>query len=101
MTSYQGIVPARWLALALVVLLTTLIPLVPTNSQPLGHQNQLRAEEPKKVEPVTFEGRITAIFKERCWKCHAGAEPKQNLRLTSRQELLKGGEGGPAGGQQL
>ncbi|MFM8250781.1 MAG: PSD1 and planctomycete cytochrome C domain-containing protein [Planctomycetota bacterium] len=53
-------------------------------------------QEAKKPEPVTFEGRITTIFKERCWKCHAGAEPRHNLRLTTRQELLKGGDGGPA-----
>ena len=95
-TAYLAISPSRWLTLVLLVLLTTPCPVVDDHWPQYAGQNRLWAEEPKKPEPVTFEGRITAIFKERCWKCHAGAEPKQNLRLTSRQELLKGGEGGPA-----
>jgi hypothetical protein len=29
-------------------------------------------------------------------KCHAGAEPAQELRLTTRREILRGGKSGPA-----
>src|SRR5262249_1820943 len=31
-----------------------------------------------------------------CWKCHAGAEPQNGLRLTTRSEILRGGKSGPA-----
>src|SRR4051794_39339461 len=51
------------------------------------------AENPKKP---TFEENIAPLLKERCWKCHAGAEPKNGLRLTSRREMLVGGKSGPA-----
>jgi hypothetical protein len=36
------------------------------------------------------------VLEASCVRCHAGAEPKGNLRVTSREELLKGGDSGPA-----
>jgi len=51
------------------------------------------ADEPAKI---TFEAQVVPILKERCWKCHAGAEPQQGLRLTSRRDILRGGASGPA-----
>ncbi|MCX7422345.1 MAG: hypothetical protein NT013_22755 [Planctomycetia bacterium] len=55
------------------------------------------AEEPKKEKAkITFEEHVLPIFKARCVKCHAGAEPAQGLRLTTRRELLHGGKSGPA-----
>ncbi len=57
----------------------------------------LEAEEPKKEKAkITFEEHVLPIFKARCVKCHAGAEPAQGLRLTTRRELLHGGKSGPA-----
>lgn len=44
----------------------------------------------------TFEEKVLPILKERCFKCHAGAEPKNGLKLTSRREILAGGKSGPA-----
>lgn len=51
---------------------------------------------PGEAKSLTFEQHVAPILKERCWRCHAGAEPKADLRLTSRRELLTGGVSGPA-----
>ncbi len=54
-------------------------------------------EEPKKETPkVTFEEHVLPIFKAKCAKCHAGAEPAEGLRLTTRRDILRGGKSGPA-----
>ncbi|MBL8817318.1 MAG: PSD1 domain-containing protein [Planctomyces sp.] len=45
---------------------------------------------------ITFEEHVLPILKARCVKCHAGAEPSQGLRLTTRRDVLRGGESGPA-----
>jgi hypothetical protein len=44
----------------------------------------------------TFEADVLPILKDRCFKCHAGAEPKNGLRLTTRREILLGGKSGAA-----
>ncbi|MCA9174385.1 MAG: PSD1 domain-containing protein [Planctomycetales bacterium] len=43
-----------------------------------------------------FEREIRPLLAERCFKCHAGDEPEQGLRLTSRHGILLGGTRGPA-----
>jgi len=45
---------------------------------------------------ITFEDQILPILKTRCIRCHAGAEPEQGLRLTTRRDILRGGKSGPA-----
>ena len=57
----------------------------------------LYSDEPatQKVKP-TFEQAVLPILKSRCVKCHAGVEPAEELRLTTRREILKGGKSGPA-----
>lgn len=57
-----------------------------------------RAAEPPRPEAskVTFEEHVLPILKARCVKCHAGAEPAQGLRLTTRRDILRGGASGPA-----
>jgi hypothetical protein len=45
---------------------------------------------------ITFEDHVLPVFKARCMKCHAGTEPAAGLRLTSRREILRGGDSGPA-----
>ena len=61
----------------------------------------------KKTEPKTkftpeavafFEKEVRPILKAHCLKCH-GDNPKKirgSLRLTNREELLKGGDLGPS-----
>lgn len=55
-----------------------------------------RADDPQAIE--FFEKKVRPILINNCLECH-GADPtkiKGKLRLTSRAELLKGGESGPA-----
>jgi mono/diheme cytochrome c family protein len=55
-----------------------------------------RAQSPAGVE--FFEKKVRPIFAANCLECHGadGKKVKGGLRLTSREELLKGGETGPA-----
>jgi len=39
---------------------------------------------------------VKPILESTCVRCHAGPEAKGNLRLTSRDEILKGGDSGPS-----
>ncbi len=47
-------------------------------------------------QAVTFEEHVLPIFKARCIRCHAGAEPAAELRLITRKDVYKGGKSGPA-----
>ena len=49
-----------------------------------------------KEQAQYFNDEVVPILKRNCLKCHAGAEPKAELNLTSRAGILKGGESGPA-----
>jgi hypothetical protein len=60
---------------------------------PAIHAAEVSANEAVKI---TFEDHVLPVFKARCMKCHAGAEPAAGLRLTTRREILRGGESGPA-----
>jgi hypothetical protein len=55
-----------------------------------------RAQSPQVAEH--FEKKVRPLLAARCLECH-GADPKKvkgGLRLTSRAEILKGGDTGPA-----
>lgn len=43
---------------------------------------------------VTFDKDILPIFKASCVRCHGEQKPRQNLRLDSRESVLKGGRDG-------
>ncbi|MGN6555529.1 MAG: c-type cytochrome domain-containing protein [Verrucomicrobiota bacterium] len=43
---------------------------------------------------VTFEKNILPLFKESCVKCHGEERPKNGLRLTSLEGVLKGSKDG-------
>jgi hypothetical protein len=51
---------------------------------------------PKSIPKPLFEEHVLPILKARCFRCHAGTEPANGLRATSRAELLAGGDSGPA-----
>ena len=51
------------------------------------------APTPQQIE--FFETRIRPLLVESCFDCHT-ADEKGNLRLDSRQAMLKGGDSGPA-----
>jgi hypothetical protein len=54
------------------------------------------AEEPSSATVEFFEREIRPLLVETCGQCHSGQKPKGGLRLTSRAELLAGGDSGPA-----
>ncbi|HEV7225959.1 MAG TPA: c-type cytochrome domain-containing protein, partial [Pirellulales bacterium] len=43
-----------------------------------------------------FERKVRPLLVEKCQKCHGAEKSRGNLRLRSRDEVLKGGDSGPA-----
>lgn len=43
-----------------------------------------------------FQEQVRPILQEKCVSCHSGEKPQGELRLTSREAVLKGGGSGPA-----
>ena len=54
------------------------------------------AAEPAPNGDEFFEKEVRPLLVERCLKCHDDAKAKGDLKLTSRDRLLKGGDRGPA-----
>ena len=59
----------------------------------IGHANDLTDAE--KVE--FFNSQVKPILQQNCFQCHGGGdEVKGGLQLTSREQMLEGGNYGPA-----
>src|SRR5262249_43128136 len=43
-----------------------------------------------------YEKEVVPILRANCYKCHGDNKPKGELRLTSREKVLAGGNSGPA-----
>ncbi len=57
----------------------------------------LRAESPSDADVAFFEKDVLPVLKANCFACHGSEKKLQGgLKLTSREEILKGGESGPA-----
>ena len=57
----------------------------------------IAADAPSAEDADFFERDIRPLLIRHCHECHGDlAEPKGGLKLTSREELLKGGDSGPA-----
>ena len=56
----------------------------------------LAAEDVSREASEFFEKKIRPLLVQRCHKCHAGEKVKGNLRLDSREAMLRGGESGSA-----
>src|SRR5262245_7500088 len=56
---------------------------------------ELRAQEPRAALEY-FEREVRPILVDHCQKCHGAAKQESDLRLDSREALLKGGVTGPA-----
>lgn len=58
----------------------------------------MQAQEPPKATKAQlqhFESKVLPILKENCFKCHGGqAKIRGGLRITSRADILKGGDTG-------
>src|SRR5262249_23870677 len=49
------------------------------------------------VDGPYFDKQVLPILQANCFKCHGGeAKIRGGLRLTSREDILKGGDSGPA-----
>jgi mono/diheme cytochrome c family protein len=56
----------------------------------------VRADEPSAADLEFFENEIRPLFAKHCAKCHGPTKQWAGLRLDSRENLLKGGDSGPA-----
>ena len=55
------------------------------------------AAEPISVDAAFYEKEVLPVLEAHCLNCHGGeAKIKGGLRLTSRADVLKGGDSGPA-----
>jgi len=59
-----------------------------------GGRSSLRADEPATTE--FFEKEVRPLLVERCQPCHNAEKSKNGLKLTDREAILKGGDGGQA-----
>ena len=55
-----------------------------------------RGAEPPEAQVEFFEKEVRPLLVEKCAKCHGDAKPKGNLKLTTRDDVLRGGDIGPA-----
>jgi hypothetical protein len=63
----------------------------------LGVAWLVRAQEPATVEQAAlFDKQVRPILQQHCFKCHGGGKVRGGLRLTSRENVLNGGDSGPA-----
>ncbi len=53
---------------------------------------------PRDEDAVFFQEKIRPVLIKQCYECHSDQtdEPEAGLRLDTREELLKGGDSGPA-----
>ena len=59
--------------------------------------SNLAAESPSAADVAFFEKKVLPILKANCFACHGSEKKLQGgLKLTSREDILKGGESGPA-----
>jgi hypothetical protein len=56
----------------------------------------LPSMELKKEDREFFEQRIQPILRDVCLKCHGGERIRNNLDVSTREDLLRGGDHGPA-----
>jgi hypothetical protein len=53
-----------------------------------------RGAEPTPEQIEFFEKNVRPVLVEKCLSCHAGAKPKGDLRLDTREAVLEGGRNG-------
>ena len=51
---------------------------------------------PQRTEPVEFARDVYPVLRKNCLACHNTTKAKANLNLESPQNMLTGGDGGPA-----
>jgi len=58
--------------------------------------SETRADDPTKEQLKFFEEKIRPILNDHCFACHSSEKQESDLRLDSREFVLKGGASGPA-----
>ena len=56
----------------------------------------LPVAELKRDTPVNFAAEVYPFLKANCLACHNQSKPKADLIIESPQDMIKGGESGPA-----
>jgi len=62
----------------------------------LGGGRRVHADDGPAGGEEFFENRIRPLLAEHCQACHGTDKAEGGLRLTSREEVLRGGDSGPA-----
>ncbi|MGE3821272.1 MAG: c-type cytochrome domain-containing protein, partial [Isosphaeraceae bacterium] len=63
----------------------------------LGWAEGVRAAPPSNPEAIAFfESEVRPLLAESCQKCHGATKQTADLRLDSREAVVKGGASGPA-----
>jgi hypothetical protein len=57
---------------------------------------QIAALPKAPTRPISFKQEVKPILEASCVKCHARGQSKGGFRLETREQLLKGGDSGPA-----
>jgi hypothetical protein len=50
----------------------------------------------KPADQPFFEQRVWPVLRDSCLKCHGGDRTRNGLDISTREDLLRGGEHGPA-----
>ena len=61
-----------------------------------GFSGKVRAEPPARTPEERFEAEIRPVLVQTCFPCHGGKKTGGGLRVGTRDELVRGGESGPA-----
>src|SRR4051794_6912737 len=85
----------RILGLLLPGLALALTQLAPSAGTALQEQTG-KEGQPTSQETAFFEKEVLPILKANCFKCHGEGKTRGGLSLTSRQDVLEGGDHGPA-----
>lgn len=88
---FSAVANSTMFATSLAALLMAMLVVCPPDA--LAEEDAANARPNVKV---TFEDHVLPILKTRCLKCHARAEPAAELLLTTRRDILHGGQSGPA-----
>lgn len=83
-----------------VYAMSQLLPSVADRDQTLAAKQKANADEPKHEftpeQLAFFTDKVEPILQRKCYRCHMNTkEPKGDLALNTREEILIGGYGGP------
>ncbi|HZP82023.1 MAG TPA: PSD1 and planctomycete cytochrome C domain-containing protein, partial [Chthonomonadaceae bacterium] len=81
---------------ALMLLLAAVTPGIGALLPDAHAQTSAKTPDVRSEGDAFFTDRALPILQNNCFSCHSGAKPMGGLRLTGRQDILQGGQSGPA-----